>query len=108
MAGRPKGAKNKITTAARELALQLGVNPLEVLLRFAKGDWEGLGYEDPTMTKYSAEGPIIVERIPPELRMTAAKEAVKYIYPTQKAVEFTSEDGEGGFKVIIEDYTKGK
>lgn len=103
--GRPKGSKNKITTAANELAEELGVNPLEILLHFAADDWEALGYKSATTTRMFDGGPIEVDRITPETRLAAAKEATKYIYPTQKSVEFTGE--QAAFKIIVEDYTKG-
>lgn len=103
---RPKGSKNKITIAARELAEELGVNPLEILLYFASEDWESLGYDSPTMQRVFDGVPIEIDRITPELRLTAAKEAIKYIYPTQKSVEFTGE--QAAFKVVIEDYGSKK
>lgn len=103
--GRPKGSKGKIQMQARELAQQMGVDPLEILLLFASEDWEALGYEEAFEVRYLKDGsqrnmPVI----PPQMRLDAAKEATKYIYPTQKAVEFTGENA--GFRVIVEDYGK--
>lgn len=106
MAGRPKGAPNKVTGRARELAAKMGVDPLEILLMFAKGDWQGLGFSNAFVEKMVASGKSYCEdRIPAELRCSAAKEAVKYIYPTQKSVDISSEDG-SGIKIIVEDFCK--
>lgn len=76
--GRVKGTKNK-RIDARELAEKIGVDPLEVLMRFAKGDFSGYDF-DP-------------EEITPLVIITAAKEATKYIYATQKAVEISGSVG---------------
>lgn len=100
--GRPKGSQNKIKTAASEIADKLGINPLEVLLYFAANDWESLDYDGPTITRVIEGQAVEIERISPETRLNAAKEAVKYMYPTQKAVEFTGEVAP--FKIVIEDY----
>jgi hypothetical protein len=99
-----KGCPNKITTSAKELAQKLGIDPLEILLHFANKDWKALGYDSPTLLKITADGGHEVDRISAEMRVMAAKEAAKYIYPTQKAVEFTGDQPQ--IKMIIEDYTR--
>lgn len=105
---RTKGAKGKTTMKARELADSLGVDPLEILLHFASGNWQALGYDSPEVKRVSAQGNEYYEDvITADLRLSAAKDAVKYIYPAQKAIEFTNEDGSVGIKVVIEDFTAG-
>ena len=104
--GRKKGSLNKRTYEAEALAERLGVDPLEILLLFAKGDWESLGYENEFLFSEGPEGEIKPRLvITPEMRLNSAKEAVKYLYFQKKAVDHTS-DGDAGIKVILEDYTK--
>lgn len=69
--GRPKGAKNKKTRELHDKAFELGVNPFEVMLLFAKGDHEALGYKVP---------------IPMDLRLNAAKEATNYLYSKKRSI----------------------
>jgi hypothetical protein len=73
-----KGSENKKSWNAQELARELGIDPLKILLDFAQN------------AKDEKD------------RIKAASEACKYLYSTQKAVEFTGEPAP--FKVIIEDY----
>lgn len=42
--------------------------------------------------------------MPPFQRVDALLDFMKFIYPQQKALEVSS--GEGGFKIVIEDYSK--
>lgn len=111
-AGRKKGSVNQKTQDARALAEKLGVDPLEILFHFASRNWKALGYSSETTTKVLKDGGTLeVERISPEMRLTAAKEAVRYIYPQTKAVELKpSEDVKGlGFTIefIKDDKKKG-
>lgn len=87
LGGRTKGTPNKRSLQARELAEKLNVDPLEVLLRMCKRDWEGLGYESETVTVVTMTGTADVPVIGPDLQIKAAKEAVKYIYPALKSIE---------------------
>lgn len=99
--GRKKGSPNKRTRELIERADAIGVDPFEILLRFAKGDWKGLGYESETMTKIAAGGvKVEIERIDPELRMKAAAEAAQYLYPKRKAIELKS-DQESPIEVYL-------
>lgn len=109
-AGRKKGSVNKKTHEARELADRLGVDPLEILFHFASRNWKALGYSSEYQTKVLKDGGTLeVERITPEMRLNAAKEAVRYVYPQTKAVELSSGESEGtGFKIVLEDYTSKK
>lgn len=105
--GRKKGVPNKKTQDLQEMADELGCNPFRILLMFANDDWEGLGYPEPTTTKVTKDGTTVeIDRISPDLRAHAAKEAAKYLYPQRKAVEMSS--AESGFKVILEDYVSKK
>lgn len=103
-AGRKVGSLNKRTFRAQELAESLGVDPLEVLLRAAKGDWEGLGYKEATYLEQQANGAYCTrERLPMDIRVNAAKAAAPYIYSQNKSVDLTSEGQ--GFRVMVLDYT---
>lgn len=106
--GRKKGSINKKTQDARALAERLGVDPLEILFHFASRNWKALGYNSEYHTKVLKDGGTIeVERITPEMRLNAAKEAVRYVYPQTKAVEIKNDEDSGvGFKIVLEDYTQ--
>lgn len=96
--GRPKGSQNKVKQLARDIAEEMGVDPLRILLQFAANDWEGLGYEKGHKLTQFGEQDVISA----ELRMSAAREAVRYVYPALKSMEHKTD--EDGFKVVIEDY----
>lgn len=103
---RPKGSKNIKSFQAEELAKKLGVDPLEILLRFAMGDWKGLGYEAECYFKETAEGEVKMNYvIGPDLRVQAAQYAAKYLYSAKQAVQLSNPDG-SGIKIIVEDYSK--
>lgn len=88
--GRVKGTLNRDTKTLVDKATELGVDPFEVLLLFAKEDWESLGYTARTETKFTPQGIEFEEyTIPPALRSKAAAEACQYLYPKRKAVEQT-------------------
>lgn len=90
--GRKKGTPNKITRDLFEKAEELGVNPFEILLRFAKGDWAGLGYNSPTKTISAGMGITIeVDQIDSEIRMQAAAKACEYLFPKRKSIDVTSD-----------------
>lgn len=93
--GRKKGTPNKKTQALLEKAKELGVDPFEILLLFAKGDWKALGYDSPekviAVTKDGQE--VFSDRITAELRQKSAKDAAEYLYAKRKALEVTGEDG---------------
>lgn len=86
--GRKKGTPNRPRITARERADAMGVDPIEILLMFAAGDWKGLGYQEAFTTKYSPAGIEFTEdTIPQAMRMKAAAEAAQYIEPKLKSVE---------------------
>lgn len=85
---RPKGSVNKRSDDAKQLSEDLGIDPLEILLYFAKGDWASLGYDGPYKVYTTDEGiEVKVERISSQDRQKAAADACPYIYPRRKAVE---------------------
>lgn len=92
-AGRKKGTPNKKTIDAQALADRLGCNPLEILLRFAMGDWEGLGFPDEMRILFSNGVPYNAPYVDPEMRLKAAKDAAEYLYPKRKALEHSGPNG---------------
>lgn len=112
--GRKPGTRNKapskklILQTAEEIAAQHKLDPFEVLMMVASGDWEGLGYDSETETCYTAQG-IEFERKNITLadRVAAAREANKYLRSAKPVQLETPPDGEG-FVVKILDYTSKK
>jgi hypothetical protein len=80
--GKPKGAVHGFTQKAKEVAARLGIDPFEILLRFAAGDWKALGYKS---EKYSKKSTRFI--ISPETRAKAAQEATQYIVPKLRQIE---------------------
>ena len=64
------------------LAEQLGVDPFATLLYIADGNKLALSLDE------ESDKPIT-----PELRAMAARECLKYMYPTMKSAEITGKDG---------------
>lgn len=92
--GKPKGALSHQNREASRIAAELGIDPFIILLHFAANNWEVLGYKSEYGVKYSVSGdPYDVPTIEPELRVSAAKEACKYIIPQLKSVEHSASDG---------------
>jgi hypothetical protein len=88
--GRPAGSKNKRTLELEALADKHECNPFEVLLLFAKGDWEALGYDSSVIVKEKADGSgstFMEYTISPELRAKCAEKACEYLFPKRKSVE---------------------
>lgn len=89
--GKKKGQPNRVTREAIDKAQELNIDPFEVLLHFAKGDWQALGYQYPTKTIKVAGGvEYEVDIITPEARLGAAKEAVQYLIPKRRSLEIDS------------------
>lgn len=100
LGGRSKGTPNKKTKDLMEKAEQLGVDPFEILLRFAAGDWKGLGYKTKDTLESAGMGRIIkVDRISADLRKSAAAAAMPYLYPKRKAIEFKPSEGDGSITI---------
>ncbi len=87
--GRKKGTPNKSSLPLKEKAEKLGIDPYEVLLLFASGDWKKLGYDAEKVIKYSKDCQNEEFTIQPAVRAKAAGEACKYLYPTLKSTEGT-------------------
>lgn len=88
VSGRKKGSRNKNALPLTQKVTELGVDPFEILLMFAKGDWKGLGYASAFNTLYTSRGePYQVDIIQPEHRLRAAQEASQYLYPKRRAIE---------------------
>lgn len=105
---RPKGTPNKKSTEQTALAEKLGVDPFEILLLFASGDWKALGYKSETFVASSSDkGEIVKWTIDPAVRAKSAAEACQYLYPKRKAVELSTAD-DAGFAIVIKDYTVKK
>lgn len=103
--GRPKGLKNVRTRIVEEIAAKFDLDPFEVLLMVAVGDWKGLGYAAETRISFAASG---IEFEEPVIKLSdrvqAAKEAAKYLYSQKQSVALST--GDTGIKIIVEDYTK--
>lgn len=93
--GRAVGSKNKNRQALFDKAEELGVDPFEVLLLFAKGDFASLGYEERQFKTYgSGEDSYTIDEltISPELRAKCAEKACEYLHPKLKSVEHSVDD----------------
>jgi hypothetical protein len=75
--GRKKGTRNKRTVLAQDLVEAVGIDPLEFLLRVAKGDHEWLGVRPKDLTLFS--------------RQRAASDAAPYVHAKLKHVEHSGE-----------------
>ena len=101
--GRPKGSKNIKSFDAELLATRLGVDVLEILLRMAAGDWEGLGYENSVYHSEKADGSTKLGYvITPQMRLDAASQACKYFYSTKQSVQVSTADT--GFRIEVVNY----
>lgn len=99
--GRPRGSLNARTQDLFDIAQRLDCNPFEILIHFAKGDYEALGYSQ-YQTKTSKDGTTFDElTISPDARLKAAEKACEYLYPKRKAVEISTEDDEGRSSGIV-------
>lgn len=91
--GRGKGTPNKRTLMVNEVMQRVKVDPLEILAMFAAGDWKGLGYGNEMYFVEKPDGAVKMGYvIPPELRLSAAKEAAQYVYPKKKEEIKTEEE----------------
>lgn len=105
--GRKKGTPNKRTASLLEKAEELGVDPFQILLHVASGNWKALGYEEANfVVSYTEDGNAIErERITLQDRAKAAKDVCEYLHPKRKALEHSLGEGsEQGFKVVVVDY----
>jgi hypothetical protein len=99
--GRAPGTPNRRVLPLVQKAKELKVDPFEILLLFAKGDWASLGYQSESETKYSMGTPFEVRVISPDMRIVAAKEACKYMHPQRKAIDIKSDDEKINFCPVV-------
>lgn len=100
---RQKGSKNRRTQMIEDIAYRFDMDPFEILMMVACGDWKGLGYDSATKTSFAASG---IEFEEPWIKLSdrvlAAKEAAGYLYSKKQSVALST--GDTGLKIIIEDY----
>lgn len=101
--GRKAGTPNQDTALLKQKARELGIDPFEILLLFAKNDWKALGYESQKITIFSRNHePIEVDVITPETRLKAASDACQYLYPKRKSIEHEHPTKQSNGKKIIQ------
>lgn len=106
--GRKKGQPNKNTQELMDLADKLDVNPFEILLRFAKGDFEGLNLPK-YVTKPAGMGKTFEElSILPDMRLDAAYKAAQFLYPKRKAIEVEKKRSNAIKFISKDEFNKGK
>jgi hypothetical protein len=88
--GRRKGTPNRNVLPLIEKAQKLGIDPFEILLLFANGDAESLGYPACKIPNSSDRGLGEANCISIDQRLKAASEACQYLYPKRKAIESTA------------------
>lgn len=102
--GRKKGTKNKFMFKPEVTAENLGIDPFELCLKYAVGDWQGAGFQEEHIFIEKPDGAVAARpSITPEMRFAAIKEACKYLYPTKQSTDIKVPEG---IKIIVEDYTK--
>ncbi len=105
--GRHKGSVNKRTRNIEEMAAACSVDPFQVLLWVAEGNWKALGYDAPSKISYTSAGIEFEEpNVKLDDRISAAKAASKYLYSEKKAVELGT--GESAIRIEIVDYVSEK
>lgn len=84
--GRTAGVKNKRSLKVIEMASQFDLDPFEILMHIAQGDWEALGYQNEIFVKETADGKghSLGYTITPEMRLAAAKECAQYLYAKKR------------------------
>ena len=96
------GTANRQVEDLRRRARELGIDPWDILLFFAQGDYKALGYDSPYVSKYTTTGKEYQDLlISPELRQKSAADAAQYIHAKRKAVEMELESNEDKPKTLI-------
>lgn len=88
----PKTYARVKTLFVENMAREMGIDPFEILLLYAAGDWKKLGYKSETVIKQYGESVQEEYTISPELRMSAAGKCCEYLYPKRKATEISISD----------------
>lgn len=107
-AGRPKGSKNKGTLELEAKMKRLGVDPFEVLLLFAGGCWQKLGYASEMMEIKNKDYSNYEYTIDPQVRSKAAAEACQYLFPKRKAVELDIQNADEARQAVRDEIQKLK
>lgn len=83
--GRQKGTLNQRTQRIMEITEKFSMDPFEILMNFATGDWKALGYDAESYVMENASGGTkIGYTISPDMRLEASKEACKYLYSKRR------------------------
>jgi hypothetical protein len=85
--GRKPGTPNKRSMKLMEKAQALNIDPFEILLYLAAGDWKSLGYKSEMMIKYTKDTQNEEFTIDPAVRARAAGEACSYLHAKRKSIE---------------------
>lgn len=104
-AGRKKNTPNLSTQYLAEMAEELGLHPFKILLLFAGGRFQDLGYESNMKLEVTKDGVKETERITAELRVAAASQAARYLYCQRKATDITIDDKQ---RAALDQYEKLK
>lgn len=104
--GRAKGTPNKSTERLREIAQKHKCDPFEILIMFANGDCEGLGYKEFETTTNKDGSTYETYTISPDLRQKSAKDACKFLEPELKAIEHGISDETLAKAVSYEEYLR--
>lgn len=98
--GRVKGTPNKSTGFIQERCEALGLEPIDAIIYFAKGDYESLKLPQ-YFEKQGFQGITTMElSISVDHRIDCLKTLVQYIYPKRKAIEHSIESAENN-KIIL-------
>lgn len=85
--GRKRGTPNKRTEDLLDRAKVLGMDPWDILILFANGDWKGLGYPAEFIQKHSQHCTNLEYTIDPSVRAKCAQEACSYIYSKKRTID---------------------
>lgn len=78
--GRPKGSKNKVRPDVQEVCHKLGCDPFAILIHIAMGNYDSLKLTEEQIKYFSVK-----------YRLEAASELAKYLAPTLRAIEVSSD-----------------
>lgn len=95
-----KGIKNKNSFACEMKAHELGIDPFEILLHFANGDFKALGMPEEVMVLSMGQKGF-VPSISADQRINAAKAAMPYLAPKQKSIELKSGEGDKPLEITL-------
>lgn len=80
-----------VVETARERAKELGIDPFEIMLKFAAGDYVGLGMSEDEKEQNA---------ITPSMRLAAAIEATQYIHPKRRSTELSMPPKTGEMEAV--------